>query len=212
MIEALKTIEYRGYTIKIYQDEGTENPIQEWDMLGEFVCWHRRYNLGNSKRFDNPDELKAYAKKTRSILIPLYMYEHSGIALSLSNDGYPFNDRWDAGQLGYVLIDRKKALKEYNAKIFTKALKDKAIETIRKEVELYNEFLRGEVYRFVIENKKGEMTDSCGGCYGLEEIIEEVKLEIDNEIKNVIKEHCQKVKNWIKYDVPLGNRKKLSAF
>ena len=50
------------------------------------------------------------------------MYDHSGIALSLTRDRYPFNDRWDAGQLGFILVDRVKALKEYNAKILTNSL------------------------------------------------------------------------------------------
>jgi len=62
MSEVLKTIEYKGLTIEIYPDDMAENPIKEWDMLGEFCCWHRRYDLGNSKQFGNrlgePEEVR----------------------------------------------------------------------------------------------------------------------------------------------------------
>ena len=48
-----ESIEYRGYTIQIIQDESGENPITEWDGNVEFCCWHNRYDLGNSERFGN---------------------------------------------------------------------------------------------------------------------------------------------------------------
>lgn len=38
--------DYKGYTIKIYHDEDAESP-RDWDNLGEMVCFHRRYNLGD---------------------------------------------------------------------------------------------------------------------------------------------------------------------
>ena len=66
MLEAIETIKYKNHTIEVFQDENPENPIKEWDMLGEFICWHRDYDLGNSERFDNPEEVMEYAKETNS--------------------------------------------------------------------------------------------------------------------------------------------------
>jgi hypothetical protein len=125
MAEAIQTVKYKNHKIEILPDEHSENPIQNWDMLGEYYCWHKRYSLGNSDRFDTPEEVVAYARESISLLFSLYMYEHSGITLSMSNSHYPFNDRWDATQLGFVLVDREKALKEFGKKRLTKKLKQK---------------------------------------------------------------------------------------
>ena len=40
--------EYKGYIIKIYQDDTSEDsPREDRDNLGTMVCTHRRYNLGD---------------------------------------------------------------------------------------------------------------------------------------------------------------------
>jgi len=210
MLEAIETIKYKNHTIEVFQDENPENPIKEWDMLGEFICWHRDYDLGNSERFDNPEEVMEYAKETNSLLYSLYMYDHSGIGLSLSNTYYPFNCKWDSCQLGYVLVDRKKALKEYSQKILTKKLKQKIYDVIQGEVNTYNQYLSGDVYGYNITNRMGEEIDSCWGYYGMEYATEEAKSIVDYEVKKSIKEHIEKVKKWIKNNVPLIYRTNLS--
>ena len=210
MSEAIETTKYKGYKIEIFQDENPENPIKEWDMLGEFICWHRNYDLGNSKRFDTPEEVREYAKKTNSLLYPLYMYDHSGIGLSLSNTYYPYNCPWDSCQLGYVLVDREKALKEYSKKILTKKLKQKIYDVIQSEVNTYNQYLSGDVYGYKVFDKDGEEIDSCWGYYGMEYAVEEAKSVVDYSVKEYIKQHIEKVKKWIKNNVPLIYRKSLS--
>ena len=170
----LKTEEYKGYEITVDYDADAENPIKEWDMLGEFCCWHPRYDLSNSDRFGDGqvsvEELKTYAKKTGSLLFPLYLYDHSGITISLS----PFSCRWDSGQVGYVLVDREKALKEYGKKRLSKQLKDKIYKVIQGEVETFDKYLRGDIYYFKVE-KDGEYIDSCHGLYEEDEAIKEAK-------------------------------------
>jgi hypothetical protein len=184
--EAVHTEDYKGHKIEIFQDENPVNPIQENDILGEWICWHKRYNLGNSKRFEKatPDEVKKYAEDTNSILIPLYMYEHSGIGLSFSRDHYPFNCPWDAGQLGYVLMDRKKFLDNYNKKIFTKKLRQKAMEIAQAELDEYNQYLQGDVYGYEVEIEEGK--EGCWGIYGLKNAIEEAKRDVDCYVKQKV--------------------------
>ena len=202
-----QTINYRGYDIEISRDEYPENPIKEWDMLGKFICFHRRYDLGNCSDFKTPDEVIAYAKKNRAILFNLYMYEHSGIVLSLSNSSYPFNDRWDSGQVGFVMVERDKALKEYEYKILCKSLLNKIRKIVEGEVKTYNLYLAGEVYNYYI-SKNGEFVDSAGGyfCDDEDELIGEVKSIVDSEVKQDIKNHTKQVKKWIVNKVPFINR------
>jgi hypothetical protein len=208
MSEALETTTYKNLTIEIYSDISSENPIKFWDTLGEYVCWHQRYDLGNSSRFKTPEEVVSYAKRTNSLLFPLYMYDHSGISLSLSNSNYPFNDKWDAGQVGFVLVDRNKALKFFSKKKFTTQLKQKIEMVIAGEIETYNQFLAGDVYGYVI-SKDGEEIDSCWGYYGQDYCLSEAKACVDDEVLRSIVNHSCKVKKWIKGKVPLIHRHKL---
>lgn len=213
-MNAIESIEYRGYTIEIYQDEFPENPLTEWDGNVEFCCWHRGYDLGNSERFGNrlegPEECQEYAKRTRSILLPLYMYDHSGIALSLGRD-YPFNCRWDSGQLGYILIDREWLRKHYGKKYFTKKIRQQLLKSAEANVQLYNDYLSGAVYGYNVE-KAG---DSCCGFYGYDHeksgLLEMSKDGIAYHIEQTKKEHFAQLKQWIRNHVPLQYREPLTV-
>lgn len=202
MAEAIETITYKNHIIEILPDNNSENPIQSWDVLGEYCCWHRRYDLGYSDRFANPEQVVNYARQTNSLLFPLFMYNHSGISLSLSNSHYPFNDHWDSGQLGYILVDRENALKEFGKKRLTKQLKQKIRQIIEGEIETYNQYLSGDVYGYAV-SKDGQEIDSCWGYYGQDDCLNEAKSIVDYEDKKAVKEHCQKVKQWIRNRVPL---------
>jgi len=99
------------------------------------------------------------------------MYDYSGIALSLSNNHYPFNDRWDAGQLGFILVDRETALKEFGKKRLTEQLKQKIRQIIEGEIETYNQYLSGDIYGYVVGRNNNEQIDSCWGFYGQDEVL-----------------------------------------
>ena len=213
-MNALETIEHRGYEIEIFYDESAENPITAWDGNMEFCCWHSRYDLGNSDRFGNghgePEDCQEYAKKTNSILLPLYMYDHSGIALSLGRE-YPFNCRWDSGQLGYILIDREWLRRNFGKKYFTKKIRRRLLIFAEANVELYNDYLSGSVYGYSIE-KAG---DSCWGFYGYDHeksgLLDNAKSEIDYHIEKTKKEHFTRLKQWIRNRVPLQYREPLTV-
>jgi hypothetical protein len=210
MNDAVQTVNYKNHTIEIHPDLSSENPVKYWDVLGEFICWHRRYELENSTRFKTPQEVVEYAKRTNSLIFPIYMYDHSGISLSLSNSSYPYNDRWDSGQVGYVLVDRSKALREFGKKKFSTQLKKRVEQVIAAEIETYNQYLSGDVYGYSI-SKNGEEISSCWGYYGQDYCLTEAKAVVDDEIIRSIVNHSQRVKKWIKSKTPLIYRKGLRA-
>ena len=208
MAEAIKKISYKNYTIEIFPDENSENPIQNWDMLGEYFCWHRRYALGNSDRFTNPEQVVAYARQTNSLLFDLYMYDHSGIVLSLSNSHYPFSDQWDAGHLGFILVERGKILREFGKQRLSRQLREKVGGIIEGEINDYNQYLAGDVYGYVV-SKNGQEIDSCWGFYSQTECLGEAKAIVDYAGKKAIKKHGHKVKQWIRNGVPFIYRSNL---
>jgi len=215
-METYETIEYKNYTINIHPDMSPCNPLTEWDGNHEFCCWHTRYDLGNSKRFGNghgsPEECQKYAKETNSILLPLFMYDHSGIALSLGRE-YPFNCPWDSGQVGYILIDRQWLKEFYGKSYFTKKIRQRLIESAENNVQLYNDYLSGSVYGYTIECPDGNEGDSCWGFYGYDHkesgLLEAARDTIDWDIKHRQQEHFKQLKTWIKNHVPLQYRKPL---
>lgn len=178
--EPVETIEYKGYEIDIYPDLNPESP-REWDNICLIFTAHRRCKFGDKNFYDGQKCIEALEqeKEKGDIVLPLYIYEHGGITISLN----PFSCPWDSGQVGFVLIPRKKMLEEFGKKIFTKGLKERAMKIAEGEVKTLDQWLQGDVYGYVVK-KDDEEIDSCWGFYGQEDCIEEAKGIVDWEIKN----------------------------
>ena len=167
-----KNENYKNHNISIQYDENAESP-REWDNLCIFHIAHRRYAFGdkNYNDFESINDAEKEAKRNKDIILPLYMYDHSGITISLS----PFSCPWDSGQVGFVQISREKVLKEFSTKIFYKKLKEKVIKIAKGEVETLDKYLCGKVYGYIIE----DIEDSCWGYFSIEEAVKEAKNVID---------------------------------
>jgi len=178
MNEAVETIKYKGHKIEIFNDEDGYSP-RENDNMCVFHIAHRNFNFGD-KNYNNREsilEAENEAKRIGDIILPLYMYSHSGETISLS----PFSCPWDSGQVGFVQVKRKDIIDNFGKKIFTKKLKQKAVEVAEMEVKEMDSYIRGEVYGYKID-KDG---DSCWGFIGdMKYCIEEAKSSVDYTVKN----------------------------
>lgn len=199
-MELIEKIEKEGKTLKIFRDEDPQDP-REFDNFGSFVLNHKRYTLPNDlkinfKEFDSWEEIQNYLKERfKPVLIKKVLgYDHSGLSISLDSK-YPFNDVWDSGTLGFMIVTEEEFLKEF---------KENTPENIKlaerrliNEFETYKEYLEGEVYGFKLtekvkfkqkriyedgtETKWEDMTeenetDSCWGYFG-DEGIKQIKSE-----------------------------------
>jgi hypothetical protein len=194
------------YTLEVEQDDCGESP-RDWDNLCTMICWHRHYNLGDKHDFDGIEDFfqslckqvlgKGYDEtddlywqdmfkmldESNLILIkPINMYDHSGITVSTSN-GYPYNDRWDAGCVGFIYVTKKKIFDECGD-ITEENWKERADKYLEGEMETYDQYCRGEVYGFrliktvvkqetcphcgevIREYEEETEEDSCWGFYG----------------------------------------------
>ena len=138
----------------MYQEtETTEimNP-REWnENLGTMLCFHRRYILGdkneylpghykpNSGDFWGWTDLGKYFHEVHdlAVCLPIYMYDHSGIAVSTK----PFFCPWDSGQVGFIFVSKEKLRREYGVKRVTAPLVSKAERILIAEVEEYSQYL-----------------------------------------------------------------------
>ena len=166
-------IENEKYKLEIFDDLNPCSP-REFDNLGTMVCFHRRYNLGDetelkSSDFSSWEELENYLYKEENALIaiPVFMYDHSGLWINTTGFSCP----WDSGQVGYIYVSKEKVRREYSCKRISKKLKEMIREILCSEVDLYNDYLSGNVYGFTLTDKENaEEIDSSCGFYGTDYI------------------------------------------
>lgn len=182
-----ETHEYKGYKIEIHRDDDPLNPRTDHDNAGTMCCEHRRYDLGDGgirllydalcedpryndlylslpdderEPFEDDDipKMLEQAEKWGYTVLPLYLYDHSGITMSCA----PFSCPWDSGQVGVIFMSPQTAAKE--------GIKDPA-GSLKGEVEVYDQYLTGDVYGYIVKDDEGEELDSCWGFFGDEEYV-----------------------------------------
>jgi len=154
--------------LKLVHDSSPDSP-RNWDNLGTMICFHRRYDLGDNHSYSSDgysgwEEMKKAIIKVENpaVILPLYMYDHSGITIRTT----PFSCRWDSGQIGFILVSKKKALEEFGGKIVTAKLKERIEKILEGEVETYSQYVEGDVYGFQIVDEDDNHIGSCYGFYG----------------------------------------------
>lgn len=96
------------------------------------------------------DELELPKKVTWSFL---YLYDHSGITISMN----PFSCRFDSGIVGIIyMIDDPKNPMSY----------EDQHKIMKRETKAYDDYLTGNCYGYIIEDKEGNELDSCYGFLG----------------------------------------------
>lgn len=179
MNDDVETFQHAGFKVRIVYDQDAPSP-REMDNLATMVCWHDHNRMGDVQRNRHSQDCsaKAIIREVRQsgdkvlAMLPLYLYSHSGDTIRTT----PFGDRWDSGQVGWAYVTRKSAeamgcVGDRHDHVDGKAVKvgtwDKAAleNAIRQEVENYDEYIRGECYGYIVEDKGGEEVPD-GSCWG----------------------------------------------
>lgn len=177
-MEDSMTVSDGGNKLQVFRDEFAESPRQ-WDNLGKMVCWHRRYNLGDKHDYEDPQAFYGSEEyKNAFVILPLYLYDHSGITISNTD----FGDRWDSGQVGYIFVTKEQAQKEYGG-VLDETLKQRITELLISETKTYDNYLTGDCYGFKITDENGEELDACGGFFGddLKDVLHEMQDQSSDE-------------------------------
>ena len=128
--------------------------------------------------------------------LPLYITDHSGISMQT----YRF-DVWDSSFVGLIFVEKDFYLAQMCLKD-EEGWKEKAKETLKSEIEIYSDFLEGNVYQWTLYepvvvirqsmdgkelsreiDEEGEMVDSMGGFY--DPTLEDVEQYFDFEIAEI---------------------------
>lgn len=173
--------------IRVIVDRDAESP-REYDNVGTMACWHRRYMLGDVQPDERPDEYISELPKD-SLILPLYLIDHSGLSMSTS----AFSCPWDSGQVGIIHVSPERIMREFGAGDDAREL---ATRCLQSEVAVYDEFIQGNVYGFVIEDgdecDHGEMhweqTDSCWGFIGADPMTNGMSEHVPSELHDKLRE------------------------
>jgi len=181
----LDTIEYKNCVIEVHQDYDALNPMTEYHHLGRMICWHKRYQLGHDHDFSNEDDFFDQLKEEGPLIkLPLYLHDHSSITIKTTSFSYP----WDSGKVGWIYCTKQQA----RNCLGVKRLNEKHLGTIKEiliaEVNLYDQYLKGEVYGYVTKRKNyfgqegAEIINSCWGFFEQDYMIDQAKEEIDDSV------------------------------
>ncbi|MBQ8962477.1 MAG: hypothetical protein IJ089_13770 [Clostridia bacterium] len=131
------------------------------------------------------DDLKELLAEREDVVIhPLYLYDHSGLAMSTGSFvGRAVHAEWDSGQVGYIYADREMIQKEYGS-INHETVK-RAESVLEGEVHDYDLYLQGECYGYRLF-KDGDEEDACWGFLGE---IEDIK----EDIRSYLPEQCERL-------------------
>ncbi len=181
-MDAIKTIQFDdGFSLEIIPDDSPESP-REWDNLGTMVCFHKNYDLGDKHDYRHEDytgwgvmQEAIVANNPDCIIFPLFLYDHSGLRIKIGSfqgllsQGHA---EFDSFQIGFIFVSREKINEEHFARLGGRT-DERIEEQLRGEVETYDQYLRGDVYGFVLRRPNcdscdgpGEQEDSCWGFYG----------------------------------------------
>jgi hypothetical protein len=186
--DVIKVAKEKDIILAILRDDTPESP-RAWSNMGKMICFHKRYDLGDKhdydmKDYNSWDDLYEAIRKNEDaiIIIPLFLYDHSGITIST----HPFSSNFDSGQIGYIYATKKDAKEEWPIEYIVGEAERRATNVLESEVQIYDQYLRGDVYGFVLEKTDGTQIDSCWGFYG------------NDFEKNGLKEHLGEYAHMLK--------------
>lgn len=170
-----------GMTVEIHWDSEPDgdwlNPRNFGDNLTEMRHWHRSYDLGDGQIEGRHKEamerggfrlLDRYLRLCEGALIvmPLGLLDHSGLHMYLGGGAHWCDGGgWDSGTVGYIYITEERVQDLCGSEAQYRKL-EWLTQEIRDAVETYDDYLRGNVYGFMIRNPDGEEVDSCWGFLG----------------------------------------------
>lgn len=157
------------------QDNMPLDPREDYNNCT--ICYVRNRYLGSSKYdndrdFADSDDLNDYLaglkdRGTEFVSVPLYAYVHSGITISTSS----FGDPWDSGCFGIAICTKEQVVNAFGNDT---DWQQHAEDIIEDEIETYDKFLTGGTYVYTVYEydkaaKEWTLNDTCGGFYSNDE-------------------------------------------
>lgn len=175
--------------LNVIADKSPESP-RKWCNLGTIVAEHKRYELSDEHGWNDAVEIieahfseaqlenlefdpsdlhsvcSALAATGKAVILPLYMYEHSGVALRTT----PFSCQWDSGIVGFIFVMKADLRAEYGWKRITASRLNKAESVLSNEIAVYSDYIDGDTWGYEIVDEEDEVVESCWGFFGYDPV------------------------------------------
>jgi hypothetical protein len=219
-MEPIDTYEHEGITINVYPDDSPEagNP-REGDQLTTLVCWHPDYVLGDEQiqgsrgAVETPfheggegvtsmRQVYRYLGIVREAvcILPLYLYDHSGISITagapnpfdnptVRRDDFGQGMGWDTSMVGFVYTTHERITElcgdgePYHSDEWIR-------EQVEQDVRLYDMYLQGAVYGYVVAEDSHEES-SCWGFLGWDHEQSGLLMEAKAEAADIAEERAR---------------------
>lgn len=186
MITIKKTIETNKLVIEY--DNYSSSP-RSWSNLGYFITADNRQNSpDDNQEFikilkETGNEANNQAEHIEMIksriesetdekvlkIYPICKYEHGGVSYKLGTEhGFDYSNNGF-----YIITDKTQKELGTSSEDFEKVIK--------QELDVYNSWVNGDVYSFILYDDNGDIVDSCGGFYGLDDIKNYLPAEFKDE-------------------------------
>ena len=179
------------YVCRVFHDDSSSISPEDFDHVGKLMTFHRDCYIQVERKFKRKEEeFKAFLRDNENnlIIMPVYAYIHSGVALSLERGGQ-FNDPWDSGQIGVIYCTKEEA-----AENFGKNYSERLLKCFKAIIEEWDGYLSGNVYGYTVE-RNGEDVDSCWGFIGTpQEVMKTAKESAAFEEEAELKKHGEQLK------------------
>ena len=166
----------RKYRVEVVWDYDND---MGWDDLGDHLGTiysnHRRWNpCGRNVEEIIDDEGRPNYEDY--IIIPIYMYEHSGMTIKASEKGNPFSCPWDSGCAGLIAVDKATAIKEYGE--LTEETINKVKDYLIAEIHELDLLYTGQVFGYRVIDLNDDDETEVDSCWGFitdnpDEVLEE---------------------------------------
>ncbi len=217
MDTTIESFAHAGLQVSIGWEEDSSpfNPREMGDELGTMVCWHPDYLLGDEQLrsgdgrgavetpfetargrsdFASLESLERYLRVVQGAvcILPLYLLDHSGLAMSAGSNYVGRGDTasggrdswgnargWDTTMVGFIFTTAERVRELCGAPVRAgdafycprdwpaeRSAHEWVESQLRCEVSVYDAYLQGEVYWYAVEDENGEILDSCGGFLG----------------------------------------------
>lgn len=170
------------FSYRILHDEDCANP-REFDNLGQLALYPNHYLRSELDIDELPD------KEEVAMIFSLDIYLNAGIFFSAVSER-SFNDVFDGGNAGYVIVTYKQVEKIYGGNYKNMPdLREKISKSVKLEIVALNAYMNGDCWAYQIfdgEDDSGRMLDSCCGFYSYEDAENEAKAQIKYWLDNSI--------------------------
>ena len=193
------------YLLSITQDDFAENPM-EWEQLGTILTWEDSYKSPCRNDYSSPEEFvddylgeDSYEKiennsnslvdfmkdiqnkfdKKGYLIYPVTRFEHSLVEYYIGLGG-----GFDSGLIGFAIVSKDEVRQMYNTKDIYKSTVQ---ADFSQQLEIYTDYVNGEVYCFSLMDMEQNVIDICSGFYGTEfdknRLMQTVNESFENDTK-----------------------------